>query len=145
MWFGAGCYPRAVLSVPGDAGRWTRYNALSYANRTPWDSPRELDEDALYARFKRLAQQLEHPRTAIFNLHVPPFDSGLDRAVHMDAEDLTAVFNDGAPHEIPVGSRAGISDPPLMIAECSHSTDTSTNPGGAAKIGTTLALNRDVV
>ena len=58
--------------------------SCSYANPTPWDSPRELDEDALYARIKGLADQLEHPETAIFNLHVPPYDSGLDTAYEID-------------------------------------------------------------
>src|SRR3954454_6315097 len=38
--------------------------SCSYANPTPWNSPRELDEDALFAQIKRLADQLEHPETA---------------------------------------------------------------------------------
>jgi uncharacterized protein len=44
---------------------------LSYANPTPWHSPWELDEDELYRRIKRLADQLENPATSIFNLHAP--------------------------------------------------------------------------
>jgi len=79
--------------------------SCSYANRTPWNSARELDEDALYARLRALADQLEAPERAIFNLHVPPYDSGLDTACELD-EELRPVLRGGKPHEIPVGSHA---------------------------------------
>ena len=46
--------------------------SLGYANRTPWDSPRELDEDELEARIDALAAEIPDMRRAIFNLHVPP-------------------------------------------------------------------------
>ena len=52
--------------------------SCAFANPTPWNSPRELDEDALYTKIKALADQVESPETSIFNLHVPPYDSGLD-------------------------------------------------------------------
>ncbi len=79
--------------------------SCSYANPTPWSSPRELDEDALYARMRALADQLERPETAIFNLHVPPYDSGLDLATKID-EEFRIVLEGGAPTEVPVGSTA---------------------------------------
>lgn len=79
--------------------------SLSYANPTPWDSPRELDEDELYRRLHALADQLEEPARAIFNLHVPPFDSGLDRAVKIDSE-LRVVVEGGSTSDMPVGSTA---------------------------------------
>ena len=78
----------------------------SYANPTPWDSPRELDEDALYTYLRKLADQLERPRQAIFNLHVPPFDSGLDTAPQIDTETMSYVYEGGSPRQIPVGSTA---------------------------------------
>src|SRR5215203_6575139 len=46
--------------------------SFGYSNRTPWKTPRELDEDEIYARLKRLTDQLEEPRRAILNVHVPP-------------------------------------------------------------------------
>jgi Icc-related predicted phosphoesterase len=79
--------------------------SFSYANPTPWDSPRELDEDALYDRLKALAETLEHPRSSIFNLHAPPYDSGLDTAAELD-ENFSPVFDGGNPVEVPVGSKA---------------------------------------
>jgi Icc-related predicted phosphoesterase len=80
--------------------------SCSYANRTPWDSPRELDEDDLYARLRGLADQLERPERAIFNLHVPPYDSGLDRAAEVDKATMSYVLEGGQPRQVPVGSTA---------------------------------------
>lgn len=113
--------------------------SCSYSNRTPWDSPRELDEDALYERMKRLAEQLEDPSSAIFNLHVPPYDSGLDRARKVNP-DLTVAFEGGQPIEVPVGSTAVREiieeyQPALSLHGHIHESR------GAAQIGRTLALN----
>jgi uncharacterized protein len=58
--------------------------ASGYSNCTPWNSPREMDEDALASYIERLAQRLSHPRKAIFNFHCPPHDSGLDTAPRID-------------------------------------------------------------
>ncbi|MEK7424067.1 MAG: metallophosphoesterase, partial [Actinomycetota bacterium] len=52
--------------------------SCGYSNPTPWASPRELPEDELYEKLRALAGQLRSPETAIFNLHVPPYGSGLD-------------------------------------------------------------------
>jgi uncharacterized protein len=79
--------------------------SLGWSNPTPWHTARELDEDRLYARIKKLAEQLESPHKAIFNIHVPPYDSGLDTATELD-ETLKPVLIAGHPHEIPVGSTA---------------------------------------
>ena len=111
----------------------------SYANRTPWDSPRELDEDALYARLRALADQLERPETSIFNLHVPPYDSGLDRAQKLKP-DLTPVYAGGQPVPIPVGSTAVrrlIEEVQPLLALHGHIHESR----GETRIGRTLALN----
>jgi Icc-related predicted phosphoesterase len=113
--------------------------SCSYANPTPWNSPRELDEDALYTRIKALADQLESPATAIFNLHVPPYDSGLDRATELKA-DLTPRYSGGQPVEIPVGSRAVrqvIEEYQPLLALHGHIHESR----GEARIGRTLAIN----
>src|SRR6476469_1165432 len=44
--------------------------SLGYSNRTPWKTPRELDEEEIYARLRRMADQLERPEQSIFNVHV---------------------------------------------------------------------------
>ena len=113
--------------------------SCSFSNPTPWKSPRELDEDALYKRIKRLAEQLEAPASAIFNLHVPPFDSGLDRANEV-REDLTLVFIGGRPHEIPVGSTAVrqiIEEYQPLVSLHGHIHESRAD----TRIGRTLAIN----
>jgi Icc-related predicted phosphoesterase len=113
--------------------------SCGYANRTPWNSPRELDEDDLYARIKGLADQLDDPATAIFNLHVPPYDSGLDTANEMNA-DLTLRYIGGQPNPIPVGSHAVrqiIEEVQPLLALHGHIHESR----GEVRIGRTLAIN----
>lgn len=113
--------------------------SCAYANPTPWNSPRELDEDALYTRIKRLADQVEAPERAIFNLHVPPYDSGLDNAREINP-DLTVVYTSGQAHEIPVGSTAVrqiIEEYQPLLALHGHIHESR----GEARIGRTLAIN----
>jgi Icc-related predicted phosphoesterase len=111
----------------------------AYANPTPWNSPRELDEEALYARLKGLAEQLDSPETAIFNLHVPPHDTGLDTANEMNP-DLTLVYKSGQPNPIPVGSTAVrqiIEEYQPLLALHGHIHESR----GEARIGRTLCIN----
>ena len=53
---------------------------LGYANPTPWKSPREVSEDRLEGMIESLASQVKNPATAVYNLHVPPVDTELDKA-----------------------------------------------------------------
>jgi Icc-related predicted phosphoesterase len=79
--------------------------SCAWANPTPWSSPREEGEAELAARLGGIAADLDPELPAIFNLHVPPYDSGLDTAPQIDA-DLGVVTTGGQPNLIPVGSRA---------------------------------------
>lgn len=113
--------------------------SFGYSNRTPWDSPRELDEDELYARIDRLAAQLEDPARSVFNLHVPPYDSTLDTAAELD-EDFGVVMLGGEPKMIPVGSTAVrelIERYQPMLALHGHVHESA----GAKRIGRTLCIN----
>jgi Icc-related predicted phosphoesterase len=110
-----------------------------FANPTPWNSPRELSEDDLYRKLKALADQLSSPRTAIFNLHVPPYDSGLDTAMEID-EELRPVLKSGRPVEIPVGSTAVrelIEEFQPALALHGHIHESR----GIKRIGQTVAIN----
>lgn len=113
--------------------------SLGYSNRTPFDSPRELDEQELYRRIDALAQKLDDPSRAIFNLHVPPYDSGLDMAAELD-DDLAVVMSGSEPKMIPVGSTAVRElieryQPLLSLHGHVHES------AGATRIGRTLCIN----
>jgi Icc-related predicted phosphoesterase len=111
----------------------------AWANPTPWDSPREESEEQLAARYERIAADLDPELPAIFNLHVPPFDTGLDTAAELDA-DLGVVTTGGQPNMIPVGSRAVRSfietrQPLASLHGHIHESR------GVARLGQTLCLN----
>lgn len=113
--------------------------SFGYANRTPWKTPRELDEEEIYSRLKALTDQLESPARAIFNIHVPPYDSSLDTAYEVD-EDLSYVTKGGRPHEIATGSpavRQIIEETQPLLSLHGHIHESK----GVTKIGRTVAIN----
>lgn len=113
--------------------------SLSWANPTPWNSPRELPEEELAARLTRLAQELDPGTPAIFNLHCPPYNSTLDRAPQL-REDLSVVMVGGQPNMVPVGSRAvreAIERYQPVLSLHGHIHESR----GAVRIGRTLCIN----
>jgi uncharacterized protein len=52
--------------------------STGWSNPTPWNTHREESEDKLAERIDAMAAQVPDPSRAIFNLHCPPFKSGLD-------------------------------------------------------------------
>ncbi|MGN6276919.1 MAG: metallophosphoesterase family protein [Solirubrobacterales bacterium] len=113
--------------------------SFGYSNRTPWKTPRELDEEEIYERLKRLADQLETPRQAIFNIHVPPYESSLDVAFEVD-DELRYVMKGGRPHEVPTGSpavRQIIEEAQPLLSLHGHIHESK----GVTRIGRTVAIN----
>lgn len=113
--------------------------SLGYANRTPFDSPRELDEEELLRRIGRLADAAGDMERCIFNLHVPPYDSSLDTAPAL-TEDLEVIMSGSAPKMIPVGStavREAIERYQPLLALHGHVHESA----GATRIGRTLCIN----
>lgn len=113
--------------------------SLGYSNRTPWQTPRELDEDEIYGRLKQLTDQLERPERAIFNIHVPPRESSLDTAYEVD-EDLRYVMKGGRPHEVATGSSAVrqiIEETQPLLSLHGHIHESR----GVTRIGRTVAIN----
>ncbi len=113
--------------------------SFGYSNRTPWNTPRELDEEEIYARLKRLVDQLEQPGRAILNIHVPPYESSLDTAFEV-GEDLHYVIKGGRPHEVPTGSpavRQIIEETQPLLSLHGHIHESK----GVTKIGRTVAIN----
>jgi Icc-related predicted phosphoesterase len=113
--------------------------SFGWANRTPWNTDRELDEEELYRRLRELCDRLERPGEAILNLHVPPYDSGLDTAIELD-DTLAPVYRGGRPREIPVGSTAVrqiIEEVQPALALHGHIHESR----GITTIGRTIAIN----
>lgn len=117
------------------------YQVLSscWANPTPWDSPREESEERLEERLGGLARALDPETPTIFNLHVPPYDTGLDIAAELD-DRLGVVTSGGQPNMIPVGSRAvraAIERHQPVVSLHGHIHESR----GVAQIGRTMCLN----
>jgi Icc-related predicted phosphoesterase len=124
-----------VLDIPGGL----QLLASGWSNHTPWNTPREESEDELYARLDALAKQVRDPRRAIFMIHVPPYDSGLDEAPLLD-ENLRPTISAGDVLRGPVGSTAvrriiETYQPVLSVHGHIHES------GGERRIGETLAIN----
>ena len=77
--------------------------SLGWSNPTPWDTPRECTEEELTEKISALVEQIEDMERAIFNIHVPPFGTGLDVAPEL--EDGTRMKRGGT-IQAPVGSTA---------------------------------------
>ncbi|HET9718785.1 MAG TPA: hypothetical protein VFP55_01775, partial [Solirubrobacteraceae bacterium] len=93
----------------------------------------------LLARLHGLAQQVRDPSRAIFMIHVPPYDSGLDTAPILD-ENLRPTISAGDVLRGPVGSTAVRQiieeyQPVLSIHGHIHES------GGERKIGRTVCIN----
>jgi Icc-related predicted phosphoesterase len=54
--------------------------STGWSNPTPWDTHREEEEEALERRIEAMIEQLQDVKNAVFNLHAPPYGSGLDEA-----------------------------------------------------------------
>ena len=110
-----------------------------WSNPTPWDSFREMSEEALTAEFDSLFAQVAHGHRVIFNAHVPPYDSGLDEAPMLDA-NLTVKQQAGQVKLGPVGSTAGrraIETYQPVVSLHGHVHESA----GFRRIGDTLAVN----
>lgn len=88
---------------PLDLGDLTLVS-LGWSNPTPWDTHREASEDELGRRLDEMTAGLDPQRT-VFNIHVPPYASGLDAAPRLD-DDLRIRLEGGEPDMVPVGSTA---------------------------------------
>jgi Icc-related predicted phosphoesterase len=121
-----------VLDIDG-------YSMIStgWSNHTPWNTHREETEEQLGERIESMAKQIGDPSRAIFNLHCPPFKSGLDEAPAIDA-DLKLLHGGRALR--PVGStavRQSIEKYQPLLSLHGHIHESK----GAIKIGKTLSIN----
>jgi len=73
---------------------------------TPWNTPRELPDDVLGARVREVTSALPQGGTTIWNLHMPPYDTGVDRAPSLGPGLAVRYQGSGEPLMVPVGSRS---------------------------------------
>ena len=131
---------RRVLLVEGQVTPLDDHHemiASGWSNRTPWDTHREEDEDQLQIRYEAMISKLKDPRNAVFNVHVPPFKSGLDEAPELD-KDLRPVLAGQSLQ--PVGStalREVIRKHQPLLGLHGHIHEGR----GATRIGKTLCIN----
>lgn len=113
--------------------------STGYTNVTPWDTHREYSEDEIRAHLKQMTDRLEHPETAIFNIHVPPHNSRLDTAPLL-GQDLKVKTAAGHQMTAPVGSiavRESIEEIQPLLTLHGHIHES----GGSVTIGRTTAVN----
>lgn len=110
--------------------------SLGWANPTPWTTPRETSEEDLRRRIDELAGGIEDMTRAIFNIHVPPFGSGLDFAPELRDGKQTR----GGAVAVPVGSTAvaeALIEYQPMLSLHGHIHESR----AVKKIGRTVAIN----
>jgi len=108
-----------------------------WSNPTPWNTHREESEEKLAERIDAMAVQVKDPSKAIFNLHCPPYRSGLDEAPAIDA-DLKLMHGGRALR--PVGSKAvrdAIDRYQPLLSLHGHIHESK----GAVNLGKTLSIN----
>jgi Icc-related predicted phosphoesterase len=122
-----------------DIGEGVSMVSYGYSNRTPWHTPRELDDDELERRLEKLAAQVRRPERAIFNFHVPPARTAIDKAPALDGS-LKPVVKGGTVQMQSVGSegvRRVLERYEPMLGLHGHIHESR----GAIRLGRTLAIN----
>jgi uncharacterized protein len=112
--------------------------STGYGNETPWHCPRDESEDELGQRIEQMASRLASSETAVFNLHVPPYGTGLDTCPRLDTsvEPPRPIAGD----ETVAGSRAVLDAieryrPVLSLHGHIHESP------GIRRLGSTTAVN----
>jgi len=109
--------------------------SLSWSNPTPWDTSRECSEEELEEKIEGMASQVEDMNTAIFNFHIPPYDTLLDQAPKLSDKLVPSTDE-----TIPAGSKAvldAIKKYQPMLGLHGHIHESR----GIVKMGRTICLN----
>ncbi len=113
-----------------------------YSNPTPWQTPRETDEATLEQLLEKSIDGIDDFTSAIFNMHVPPYDCTLDDCPKLDwsTDPPTPVVIAGVPQSAPAGSTAVRKvvekyQPLLLLTGHIHESR------GLVKVGRTTVIN----
>jgi uncharacterized protein len=112
--------------------------SLGWSNPTPWHTNRECSEEELRDKLAAAINGAD-PATTIFNIHVPPYDCGLDLVPRLD-DSLQIQLVGGQPDMVPVGSTAvaeAIAEHQPVLSLHGH-----VHQGrGSTRIGRTVVVN----
>jgi Icc-related predicted phosphoesterase len=109
--------------------------SLGWTNPSPWKSYKECSEDELFKKIDSLASQLKDPKSSVFNLHAPPYGTGLD-----DAPEIDETLKQSSRFARAVGSTAvkdSIDKYSPLLGLHGHVHEAK----GFTKIGRTLCVN----
>jgi Icc-related predicted phosphoesterase len=113
-----------------------------YSNPTPWQTPRETDEESLEQLLEKSIVGIEDFSNAIFNMHVPPYDCTLDDCPKLDwsTDPPTPIVVAGVAQSAPAGSTAVRKvvekyQPLLLLTGHIHESR------GLVKVGRTTVIN----
>jgi Icc-related predicted phosphoesterase len=121
-----------------EVGGYDLYS-LSWANPTPWETPREAPEDELWEHILGVIGDETDFSRAIFNFHVPPHASELDWGPALDA-DFQMQSEGGQAKQVPIGStavRRAIEEFQPLLGLHGHVHESR----GVTKIGRTVCVN----
>jgi Icc-related predicted phosphoesterase len=116
-----------------------RLYSSGWSNRTPWHTPRELDEAELLERLEGVVATANDASMAIFNFHVPPKDSGLDTCFEVN-ERLEVVSELGQPKLTSAGSTA-VREILTRMQPAASLHGHIHESRGMSRIGRTIAFN----
>jgi len=116
--------------------------SAGYSNMTPWNCPRDISEEELARKIESSVMDVKDMKTAIFNFHVPPVDSGLDTAPKLDTsvDPPKPIVRSGKMVMFGAGSTAvrnAIEKYQPLLGLHGHIHESS----GVMKIGNTLCIN----
>jgi Icc-related predicted phosphoesterase len=123
-----------------DLGEGFEMIGLGNSNITPWACPRDISEEELLTKIDALASGIKTMNRAIFDIHVPPYGTGIDDAPEL-TEDMQMIMSaSGEPEMIPVGStavREALLKHQPMLGLHGHIHESS----GIRKLGDTTLVN----
>ena len=113
-----------------------------FSNPTPWSTPRETDEATLEGLLEKSVDGIEDFTSAIFNMHVPPYDCTLDDCPKLDwsTDPPSPIVVAGVPQSAPAGSTAVRKvvekyQPLMLLTGHIHESR------GLVKVGRTTVIN----
>jgi Icc-related predicted phosphoesterase len=113
--------------------------SMGASNPTPWKTPREYTEEELERKLTSLLNHVKNPESAIFNIHVPPYETLLDMAPLLD-DELRVITKGGRIVFVHVGSKSVrhiIERSQPLIGLHGHIHESK----GVEKIGRTICFN----